>query len=638
MSTNRLGRFHIIREIARSNDIVYEAVDPQQGQRVAVKELLMPGNLAGPGRQDRVERFTREARAAARLKHPGIVRILEHGQDGNRYYIAMEFLQGESLRDRLRRQRSLPLQEALRIAADAADALQFAHSKEVVHRDIKPDNIHVEPDGRIVLTDFGIARITFEPTLTAAGQIFGTPSYMSPEQIAGRAIDHRTDIFSLGVMLYEMVAGRNPFTGDSVITITYNITHTEAPPVGSGPPGLEQVLQCAMAKDPAQRYRTAAELAEDLRLLSAGQTPRHARQPSAVAARSDPTPQRRLPSTPAPPARAPLPQPDARYGGNAAPPYRPLPAPPAAARPQPASQFPLPMGAYVPPGMSGAGAGAAGVQPVQMSILQQRQAESRMRAQQAAAVALWMVIGVILVGIIGGVVWATSIAMENVRTTQSAGQASSQLAEAKEAFDKGEFERALRIYTPLAGGPPSAFRRAARQSGAATAVELAEAKLDQGNPAEARRLASQAIQWQPDSAHALLVRARATAAEGGIDASLPMFDQALDAAGRAIDARGGKAQTARRLAREIPIWKAQVLYEAGVSLMRDRPLHAQARFSQAIEAAPGSDFARAAEQQMRLIRSGEPGQNQSGYGQPQLPDPDWNSDYRYAPGPSPVGP
>src|SRR5688572_12567851 len=161
-------------------------MDPSRAQRIALKQLQMPGNLAGQARQERIQRFTREARAAARLQHPNIVRIHDHGQIQDRYYIAMEFLEGQSLRDLLRQRGAVPAQEALRIAASVADALTYAHQHGVIHRDVKPDNIHLEPDGRVVITDFGIARLTFEPTLTADGQIFGTPSYMSPEQVTGK--------------------------------------------------------------------------------------------------------------------------------------------------------------------------------------------------------------------------------------------------------------------------------------------------------------------------------------------------------------------------------------------------------------------------------------------------------------------
>ena len=362
LSTNLLGRYQIIRELARSNDIVFEAIDPSTGRRIALKELQIPANLVGQGRRDRIQRFTREARAAARLTHQNIVRILEHGQVGSapneRYYIAMEFLEGQSLRDVLRNRGALPLAEALRIAIATADGLEFAHQNGVVHRDVKPDNIHLEPDGRVVLTDFGIARLSFEPTLTADGQIFGTPSYMSPEQVTGKNIDRRSDVFSLGVMLYEMVAGRKPFTGDSVITITYNIMNMEPPALADAPMGVNQIIRKATAKNLGDRYATATQMIEDLRLVAQGQPPRYASTlpPAALASRSSPYPPGNAPAPasrallPAPPSGArPLPQP-VFGGGGALPGARPLPRS-APASPNPSAAPPYANGAPQPYGM-----------------------------------------------------------------------------------------------------------------------------------------------------------------------------------------------------------------------------------------------------------------------------------------------
>ena len=234
ISSNTLGRYQIVREIARSNDIVYEARDPIMGRRVALKELAVPANLQGAARRERIERFYREAKAAGSLTHPNIVTIYEVGEENGRHFIAMEYLEGQSLRDVLQVRGTLPVPEALRIAQAIAAALQYAHRHGVIHRDVKPDNVHLLPDGRIKLTDFGIARLMFEASLTADGQVFGTPSYMSPEQVAGKPLDPRSDLFSLGVMLYEMVTGRKPFTGDSVVTITYNIMNLDP----TAPPGV----------------------------------------------------------------------------------------------------------------------------------------------------------------------------------------------------------------------------------------------------------------------------------------------------------------------------------------------------------------------------------------------------------------
>ena len=184
----RLGQYLLVREIARSNDIVWEGRDPRMNRHVAVKELALPHNLAGQARRDRIERFYREARAAGAMNHPNIVTIHEVGEDRGRYFIAMEYLEGGTLRERLSIGGPLPLSEALSITNELCGALQYAHERSVVHRDIKPDNIHILPGGQVKLTDFGIARITTEEQLTVAGQIFGTPSYMAPEQVLGRPV------------------------------------------------------------------------------------------------------------------------------------------------------------------------------------------------------------------------------------------------------------------------------------------------------------------------------------------------------------------------------------------------------------------------------------------------------------------
>jgi serine/threonine-protein kinase len=254
-----LGRYALVREIARSNDVVYEGLDTTMNRRVAVKELSLDPTLAGQARRDRIERFFREARAAGAMNHPNIVTIHEVGEDRGRFFIAMEFLEGQTLRERMAVAGALPLSEAVKVTAALCDALEYAHQRGVVHRDIKPDNIHLLPGGQVKLTDFGIARILTEQQLTVAGQIFGTPSYMSPEQVMGGPVDARSDIFSLGVLLYEMLTGRKPFLGDTVVTITYKIMHEPTPAAIGVPPEVEAAMRRAMAKTPDERFRSAAE-------------------------------------------------------------------------------------------------------------------------------------------------------------------------------------------------------------------------------------------------------------------------------------------------------------------------------------------------------------------------------------------
>ena len=271
--TSRLGRYEIRREIARSNDIVYEAVDTLIGRRVALKELSLPPNLVGQAKRERVERFYREARAVGALSHRNIVTIFEVGEDHGRHFIAMEFLEGQTIRQLLDTGGALSVPQAKEYLLQVLDALAFAHSNGVIHRDIKPDNLYLLPDGTVKITDFGIARIMDEPSLTGEGQVFGTPSYMSLEQITGKPMDERTDLYSVGVVAYEMLSGHKPFVGENLVALTYQILSVEPQPPRGLSPDLSAVILKAMAKDPAARYQTAQQMVADLRAdpLAAGQ-------------------------------------------------------------------------------------------------------------------------------------------------------------------------------------------------------------------------------------------------------------------------------------------------------------------------------------------------------------------------------
>lgn len=264
-STNTLGKYEIIREIGRSNDIVYEAIDPTINRRVALKELAVPANVQGAQRRERIERFWREGKAAGKLAHPNIVTVYEVGREGERYFIAMEFLEGQTLRDAIQAGGPLSIKDVQHYGGQLCAALSYAHEHGVIHRDVKPENVQVLPGKLVKLTDFGIARLMGEAPITQDGQVFGTPSYMSPEQVAGKTLDARSDVFSLGVVLYEMVAGSKPFSGDSIVTVTYNIMNMEPPPPPGAPPWLVGIIRKAMAKDPDARYSSAEEMAEDLR-------------------------------------------------------------------------------------------------------------------------------------------------------------------------------------------------------------------------------------------------------------------------------------------------------------------------------------------------------------------------------------
>ncbi len=261
-----VGKYRIVRLIAKSNDTVYEAIDPHLDRHIALKELTLPPNLSGAARRERIERFQREAKAAGALTHPHIVTIYEVGQHQEHRFIAMEYLIGQTLREVLTVGGPLPVQEVMEITLQLCEALGYAHAQGVVHRDVKPDNIYlVAPNRTVKLTDFGIARMMAEPSLTSAGQVFGTPAYMSPEQLTSREVDYRSDIFSLGIVVYEMLTGQKPFRGDSVVAITYQIMNAEPEMPPSLAPGLAAIIVRALAKDPDLRYQSLRALAADLR-------------------------------------------------------------------------------------------------------------------------------------------------------------------------------------------------------------------------------------------------------------------------------------------------------------------------------------------------------------------------------------
>ena len=222
-----------------------------------------------------VDRFRREAQAAARLNHPGIVAVYDSGTDGDTPYIVMHLIEGRTLADFLESGKTLPPMQAAKIAQEVAEALAAAHAQGVIHRDIKPANIMITRDGKVLVMDFGIARLISGPeTAPQTSAVMGTASYLSPEQAQGQSVDARTDIYSLGVVLYEMLTGRPPFTGDSPMAIAYKqVNATPEPPSSVNPevpPELDAVVMRALSKNPANRYQTGQEFAADLERARTG--------------------------------------------------------------------------------------------------------------------------------------------------------------------------------------------------------------------------------------------------------------------------------------------------------------------------------------------------------------------------------
>jgi len=268
----RFGRYEIVAELGRGAvGVVYQARDPQIDRMVALKTILLPG-LDPKEEKEYRQRFLVEAQAAGRLQHPGIVTIFDVGEDPEKHdpYMVLEYVTGQSLNQLLVREKKLPLRSALQLAEEIADALDYAHTQGVVHSDIKPANILITEEGHAKIADFGIAKLNLAQ-FTLPGRVLGTPAYMAPEQLSGEPADGRSDLFSLGVLLYAMVTGHSAFHGNSATTVCFKVVNREPVPASAFdlglPPELDAVISHAMAKDPAQRYQSGADLARDLREL-----------------------------------------------------------------------------------------------------------------------------------------------------------------------------------------------------------------------------------------------------------------------------------------------------------------------------------------------------------------------------------
>ncbi len=269
-TTLKAGRYEISGELGRgAMGVVYKATDPVIGRTVAVKTIKLSEEGTGLSRPELLTRFQTEARAAGLLTHPNIVVVFDAGEEDGLYYITMELVEGKSLQAHLDGGQAFALPRVLRIMEQTCNALQFAHERNVVHRDIKPANIMLTADDTVKVTDFGTAKILQFGTMQQTAHVMGTPSYMSPEQVKGRAVDGRSDIFSLGVLLYEMVTGEKPFPGQNITTVIYKIVNEDpVPPRQIDPsihPGISAVVMKALAKEPEARYQSCREMLEDLR-------------------------------------------------------------------------------------------------------------------------------------------------------------------------------------------------------------------------------------------------------------------------------------------------------------------------------------------------------------------------------------
>lgn len=270
---SQLGRYKVVGELGQgAMGVVYKARDPLIDREVAIKTINL--SLAMDERDEYEARFYQEAKAAGRLSHPNIVTIYDVGRSEDVAYIAMEYLQGRELRDILNENPMLPVSEVIDIVTQVARGLSYAHEHGIVHRDVKPSNVMVLRDGHVKITDFGIARMASAAVRTQTGMVLGSPKYMSPEQVLGKEIDSRSDIFSLGVMAYEMLTGRVPFLGENVNAIMYQTLNAiPAQPSSLNPAVpemLDYILAKALSKDLEARYQNARDLADDLKVCRDG--------------------------------------------------------------------------------------------------------------------------------------------------------------------------------------------------------------------------------------------------------------------------------------------------------------------------------------------------------------------------------
>ncbi len=402
-----VGRYQIVLELGRgSMGVVYQGFDPVIGRTIAIKTLLTEG-LSPLEFQEYKARFQREAQTAGVLTHPNIVTIYDFGDDNGVLYLAMEYLRGKSLEKVIEVQKVLPIETIIPMFEQVCGALDHAHAQKVVHRDIKPANIMILESGLVKVTDFGIAKM-MTTGMTQAGQIIGTPNYMSPEHVRGRAVDGRSDIFSLGVILYELVTGEKPFSGQNITTVIYKIVNENPIPPreldATIHPGLSCVITKALAKNPDERHQTCRELAGDLKnyknLGGVGATSAtvvlRAPQTSAAATETIAAP----PSQPPPRARgAALQPPEMRETPIQSPQAREAPHPPPQARdlsptPQVRDLSPQPPGVQTPPAQS---VGATRVRPLSVHVIPPTKLQP-----EGISAAVWVFLAVLALGGLGG--------------------------------------------------------------------------------------------------------------------------------------------------------------------------------------------------------------------------------------------
>jgi len=357
LSLSNIADYTLKRELGQGGMGTVYLARSSEGQDVALKTIIFPQGLNARARWEAVERFQREARAARSLTHDNICQVLDTGADGETFFIVMEFLDGQSLRERIDETGSLPVERSVQIMFDVCDALAYAHDQGIVHRDIKPDNIMVLRGGRAKIMDFGLASIVYETGMTQTGAMMGTISYMSPEQTRGEKLDARSDIFSLGVTFYEMLTGRRAFEGEAPGAVLHAISNTEVEPVSGLPPTVSRTLNKCLRKQPSYRFQNVSEIIAALRTTGIQPVSEGAQKtvPKGTIVMPGSAPSASVVPPPPPPAAS-TPPPTASTPPPAA---KPAPSPVPSATPPPAASAgkstPSPLSSPTPPPAASAG-------------------------------------------------------------------------------------------------------------------------------------------------------------------------------------------------------------------------------------------------------------------------------------------
>ena len=335
MSLGNIADYTLKRELGQGGMGTVYLARSSEGQDVALKTIIFPQGLNARARWETVERFQREARAARSLTHDNICQVLDTGADGETFFIVMEYLDGQSLRERIDETGSLPVERSVQIMFDVCDGLAYAHDQGIIHRDIKPDNIMVLRGGRAKIMDFGLASIVYETGMTQTGTMMGTISYMLPEQARGEKLDVRSDIFSLGVTFYEMLTGRPAFEGEAPGAVLNAISNKEIESVSGLPPTVSRTLNKCLRKQPPYRFQTVREIIAALRTTGIPPVSEgvHNAFPKGTMVMPGTAPTESV-VPPTPPPAAPTPPPAA---SAPPPPAKPTPSPISSATPPPAA-------------------------------------------------------------------------------------------------------------------------------------------------------------------------------------------------------------------------------------------------------------------------------------------------------------